>query len=282
MKSEDSSIATRLWERAGLSPSGPTADGAYRVADQRYQLLDLAQEEGALDYVLGICEGLRKAGWAVPALVARLQGAALLGPLPSGDSAEGDPAGIGRALALFHQAAEGFERHREDPRDARWLRESAEAVVPELGSEEAEALRGELRFQGLYRFADLPRGTCHGDPVSHPICTAEGCRLPQAPALACTGPWLLDIALAGDAHCAPQGVPDLKALQMLLTGYAEVRPLTAIERGAWPVLLRAAALRRWIEARLAGDEAEAAWARTRAQSYAAAETDLHRRWVARH
>ena len=61
---------------------------------------------------------------------------------------------------------------------------------------------------------------------------------------------LLDLAVCANDWCLvdPTGDRGLdeKKTRALLGAYAALRPFVALERGAWPVLLRAAALRFWL------------------------------------
>ncbi|HLS50647.1 MAG TPA: phosphotransferase, partial [Burkholderiaceae bacterium] len=60
--------------------------------------------------------------------------------------------------------------------------------------------------------------------------------------------WLFDVAVSVNDWCIEQHsgkfVPEL--LDAWLSSYAKVRPFTAVEQKAWPIVLRAAALRFWV------------------------------------
>jgi homoserine kinase type II len=58
-----------------------------------------------------------------------------------------------------------------------------------------------------------------------------------------------DLAIAVTDWCVADdgdGVPDPERTRAMIGGYPRVRPLTDDERGQWPALLRAAALRFWV------------------------------------
>ena len=61
---------------------------------------------------------------------------------------------------------------------------------------------------------------------------------------------LFDLAVCANDWCLVDAARDHSLdpvrVRSLLEAYAGLRPFTALERGAWPVLLRAAALRFWL------------------------------------
>ncbi|HEX9179402.1 MAG TPA: homoserine kinase [Burkholderiales bacterium] len=157
-------------------------------------------------------------------------------------------AAVGSTLAELHLAAADMISAPRNPRGRRWWKEAAARVTPHLGREDAELLAEELRFQSLFRFPDLPRGVIHADLFRDNVLWSGG-RVSGVIDFyfACNDVLLLDVAIAANDWCADaEGNLDAERAAALLSGYHARRPLTAIERGAWPVLLRAAALRFWL------------------------------------
>jgi homoserine kinase type II len=60
--------------------------------------------------------------------------------------------------------------------------------------------------------------------------------------------WLFDVAVSVNDWCIHRdtGHFNTEKLQAWLNAYASVRPFTANEKAAWPLLLQAAALRFWV------------------------------------
>ncbi len=178
------------------------------------------------------------------ALVMRLYGQSVTAPSLAHCAA------IGAALGQMHKAGAAFVfgGERPNPRGPRWWRATAERLAGHLGTEDAGILEEELRFQGLYRFADLPRGICHAD-LFRDNALFDGERLTGVIDFyyACTDTWLYDLAITvNDWASEADGRLDFGRAEALVAAYQQVRALTSIERGAWPVLLRAAALRFWL------------------------------------
>ncbi len=179
------------------------------------------------------------------ALVTRLGGRSIERP------GEPECAELGALLARMHLAGRSYAGYLENPRGPKWWRVAALAVRPFLDAERQRLLDEELRFQSLYRFPDLPRGPIHAD-LFRDNALFEGGRISGVidfyfAAVDC---WLLDCAVCANdwclIDCAADRRLDPAKTRALLASYHAVRPLTALERGAWPVLLRAAALRFWL------------------------------------
>ena len=155
---------------------------------------------------------------------------------------------LGAVLAELHRAGQSFRLRMPNPRGAKWWRAAMPQVMPHLPPDEQELLRAEVRFQALHRFEDLPRGVIHADLFRDNALFAEG-RLAGVIDFyfACNDALLYDLAIAVNDWCmGPDRVLDDRRVTALVEAYRAVRPFVPIERGAWPVMLRAGALRFWV------------------------------------
>lgn len=176
------------------------------------------------------------------ALVARLYGTSTMEPTAT------HCAHIGATLGRLHQAGRHFDGMRENPRGPHWWRQTAASLKERLTPEDATFLHEELRFQGLYRFADLPRGIIHAD-LFRDNALFDGHTLTGVIDFyyACHDTWLYDLAITVNDWCShADGSLDFARAQAMVEAYQQMRALTNIERGAWPTMLRAAALRFWL------------------------------------
>lgn len=155
---------------------------------------------------------------------------------------------VGEMLANMHLAGQSYPAHMPNPRGPAWWRATAPQVMPKLSAEDAEMLSEELRFQALYRHEDLARGVIHADLFrDNVLFDADHLAGVIDFYYACDDAWLYDLAITVNDWCVnPQSTLELANMQAMLKAYHAVRPLSAIERGAWPVMLRAAALRFWL------------------------------------
>ncbi|HSD53891.1 MAG TPA: homoserine kinase [Burkholderiales bacterium] len=176
------------------------------------------------------------------ALVTRLPGAPVLSPTPA------HCAQTGGLLAAMHVAGQSFTGALENPRGPKWWRETAPQVAPFLDEQRRRLLESELEVQSRYRFQDLPRGPIHADLFRDNVLW-DGDRVGGVIDFYFAGvdAWLFDVAVTLNDWCVqPDGEIDGDRAMALLGAYHADRPFTAIERGAWPVMLRAASLRFWL------------------------------------
>jgi homoserine kinase type II len=160
----------------------------------------------------------------------------------------GQCAQVGAQLAALHLAGQSYPLQMDNPRGPRWWKAALHEVVPFMPAQDAALLREEVRFQSLYRFADLPRGAVHADLFRDNV-LFENDRITGIIDFyfACNDALLYDVAIAVNDWCmAAGGRLDPVRSTAFLDAYHAVRHFTAIERGAWPVMLRAAALRFWV------------------------------------
>ncbi len=176
------------------------------------------------------------------ALVAFLEGRDLESPTPL------QCASLGAVLARLHIAGQSYPAKMDNPRGPKWWKSVMPEILPFLSAEESALLKEEVRFQSLYRFSDLPRGAIHADLFRDNV-LFDGDRIAGVIDFyfACTDAMLYDMAIAVNDWClAADGTLDLARARAFLDAYAAIRPYTSIERGAWPVMLRAGALRFWV------------------------------------
>ncbi|HXF67326.1 MAG TPA: homoserine kinase [Burkholderiales bacterium] len=177
--------------------------------------------------------------------------AALVSFLPGRDIAEPQPgqcAQVGAMLASIHQAGRTYPARMENPRGPKWWAAAVPEIAPFLGPGDVALLKEEVRFQSLQRFAGLPRGAIHADLFRDNVLFENG-RISGVIDFyfACTDALLYDVAITVNDWCTgADGALDAERTAALLEAYRRVRPFTAEERGAWPVMLRAGALRFWV------------------------------------
>lgn len=157
-------------------------------------------------------------------------------------------AAVGALLARLHLAGQSYPVAMANPRGPRWWRAVTPEILPFLSREDAALLQEEIRFQALHRLADVPRGVVHADLFRDNVLFED-----QSIAgvidfyFACNDVLLYDIAIAVNDWClGGGGALDAARTSALLDAYGASRSFTAPERAAWPVMLRAAALRFWV------------------------------------
>ena len=176
------------------------------------------------------------------ALVTRLPGAAVTAPT------DAHCAEVAAMLARMHVAGESFPGTLENPRGPKWWRATAPQVLPFLDADAAALLRAELELQSRYRLEDAPRGPIHADLFRDNV-LFDGPRIGGVIDFYFAGvdTLLFDVAVTVNDWCVlPDGELDRPRTERFLRAYHAVRPFSAIERGAWPVMLQAASLRFWL------------------------------------
>lgn len=175
-------------------------------------------------------------------IVTRLTGASLTEPTVA------QCAAIGATLAQIHVAGKSFTMQRDNERSSAWWKATSPQLLPFLDADAAQLLQAEIKFQALHRLQDLPRGVIHADLFRDNV-LFDGDTVSGVIDFyfACNDVWLYDIAITVNDWCVTAtGELDEVATRAFLLAYHHVRPLTPIERGAWPITLRAAALRFWV------------------------------------
>ena len=177
--------------------------------------------------------------------------AALVGFLPGRDLAAPSPgqcAQAGTLLAGIHAAGESYAGRMDNPRGPKWWAAVMPEITPFLGKEDAALLRSEVGFQAGHQFEQLPRGAIHADLFRDNVLFENGSISGVIDFyFACTDALLYDVAIAVNDWCIDEGgvLQDARTAA-LLDAYGKLRPFTAAERGAWPAMLRAGALRFWV------------------------------------
>jgi homoserine kinase type II len=178
-------------------------------------------------------------------LVTRLPGKSVDTP-GSAECAE-----LGALLARMHLAGRSYAAYLDNPRGPRWWRFAAREVASFLDPAKQTLLEAELAFQSEHRFPDLPRGPVHADLFRDNALFEKG-RISGVVDFYFAGvdTFLYDVAVCANDWCLRDPAGDLALDQSrtraLLSAYHAARPLAAEERAAWPVMLRAAALRFWL------------------------------------
>lgn len=155
---------------------------------------------------------------------------------------------VGHVLAQMHSAGERFSLRRQNPRGFSWYCEAAEKVKPHLDVTEAQLLEQELALQAQHQSLNLPAGVIHAD-LFHDNVLFSNDKLSGVIDFyyACDGLFLYDLAITVNDWCSnTDGGLNPESTNALINAYNKVRPLSQEEQSAWPIMLRAAALRFWL------------------------------------
>ena len=214
-----------------------------------------------LPFYMGLMAHLARHGIPCPQPIANLgneslgelngKPASIFTCVPGADLKEVDAARcatIGALLAQMHLAGLSYAASMPNPRGPHWWRAAMPQVAPFLGAGAAAMLGNEVRFQAQHRHDELPRGAIHADLFRDNVLW-DGARVGGIIDFyfACTDVLLYDVAITvNDWCCSPAPALDAQRAHALLAAYNSVRPFTAAEHAAWPVMLRAGALRFWV------------------------------------
>ena len=155
---------------------------------------------------------------------------------------------VGETIARMHLAARTFPAAVDNPRGPHWWATTAPRVSPFLDASQRALLNEEMRFQATHRHDDLPRGVVHSDLFRDNVLFA-GDDIGGVIDFYFAGgdAFMFDLAVAANDWCMrPDATLDRDRTLALLDGYLQVRAPTDNERTAWPVMLRAGALRFWL------------------------------------
>jgi homoserine kinase type II len=217
-------------------------------ADELGYFLDLmaflAEHEVPSAHPIADNEGhyLRELNGKPAALVMRLSGSNVEQPNTAQCTA------LGQALGKLHVAGQSFSGKRENDRGPHWWHTTRDAVFEKLPTDERSLLDEELTFQRGHRFDNLPRGVIHAD-LFRDNALFEGDSLTGLIDFyyACNDVLLYDVAVTLNDWCSrDDGSLDPTKSRAMLDAYKQIRPFESEEVDAWPVMLRAGALRFWL------------------------------------
>ncbi|MEY4599726.1 MAG: homoserine kinase [Pseudomonadota bacterium] len=157
-------------------------------------------------------------------------------------------AAVGAVMAQMHIAGQSYPTTMANPRGPQWWTAVLPEILPFLPASEAALLQQEVQQQKAARAPGLPRGAIHADLFRDNVLFAGDAVAGVIDFyFACTDALLYDVAIAVNDWCVnADGALDAPRTRAFLDAYAAVRPYTAAERGAWPMMLRAGALRFWV------------------------------------
>lgn len=155
---------------------------------------------------------------------------------------------VGAMLARIHLAGGSYANRIANPRALSWWRAVLPEIVGFLPTDEAALLRKEVDHQSGRRPAGLPEGAIHADLFRDNV-LFEGPRIAGVIDFyfACTDALLYDVAITVNDWCVrDDGALDDARTRAFVEAYGAARPYVEAERAAWPMVLRAAALRFWV------------------------------------
>lgn len=155
---------------------------------------------------------------------------------------------VGEMLAQMHLAAASYSAHMPNPRGPTWWSSIAQTMYPYMNEADAAQLHAEVQLQSEHQHDSLPKGVIHADLFrDNALMNGEQVGGFIDFYYACNDVLLYDLAITLNDWCVLENgdIDDERATAML-SAYQSVRPLNTEEIQAWPIMLRAAALRFWV------------------------------------
>lgn len=161
---------------------------------------------------------------------------------------EGQIRELGAAVGRMHAVGQSFPSHRDNNRGPHWWRETVKKLQKKVDAQDLETLLLELKYQAGFKHENLPRGIIHADLFRDNALWLDDHLTGIIDFYyACNDVLLYDLAVIANDWCTNgDGSLDEGKTRLLLQHYHEQRPLSGDEQRAWPVMLRAGALRFWL------------------------------------
>ena len=156
---------------------------------------------------------------------------------------------VGGLLAQLHIAGQTFPMRAANSRGADWRQQCGETLLNKVDAETAELIRDELAQQAALDLSSLPQGIIHADLFRDNVLFNED----EVSGVidfyyACNEALLYDLAVTVNDWCMDdaRGRPNATRWRAVVQAYRSRRELEPEELKAWPMVLRAAALRFWL------------------------------------
>lgn len=153
---------------------------------------------------------------------------------------------VGRALGELHVAAQSYGGHCDNSRGALWREQTGRLLAQKTGDKATRKLiEDELAMQLSVDLTALPQGVIHADLFRDNVLFVDD-RLTGVIDFyyACNDALLYDLAVTANDWCfEPDGTLNPARWDAMVSAYRSRRELTEDEFTAWPLVLRAAALR---------------------------------------
>ena len=157
---------------------------------------------------------------------------------------------VGAQLAKIHLIGQKSSLQQANQRGMSWLESQVQRLETLVSQQDAELMRQQWQeiTAELQQYDKLPAGLIHGDLFYDNVLFEDDHITGIIDFYNACHDWLLyDVAVTVNDWCLNENFSlDDNRLTALVRAYSTIRPFTAQEKQAWPIMLRLAAFRFWI------------------------------------
>lgn len=152
---------------------------------------------------------------------------------------------IGEQLNRFHQCAKTLDASSVNQDCLSWMETSYDYLKPLIKTPDRSLIKAEMDFQILLDTSSLETGLVHGDLFPDNVLFHNNSVSAILDLYSCSNDVLLfDLAVCINAWCSKEdGTLDEEKANAMLGGYFSARKISVLEKSAFTILLRRAALR---------------------------------------